>query len=551
MIRALVTALLLAALPARVAGAGDPAGPGAAVAAALAEAADQLAAGEPQIAESRYREALLEAWHLRGLLSVADGDLPAARDAFERSARSAAVGVLAPRIDLALVLHRLGDTDDALQRLRALTRHFRSEPVVWEKLIGTLVADGRMDEAREQLQDLRLVLREAAAALEAGLAGVDSEEARKALQPRIDVSRMGDGAEAHERLEAELVEAVARAYQGLQSLRSRAEESAQRLEALLSSIDSAGDAPESLSQATRAIRQGQVRDAEALLRRAQKQGHDSAASTELLGIVREAGGDGVRARLEVARIAGRESPKAALELLAGALRRAPSSEEVLAAQARVAMSVGLTDTAVQALEPLVGIFLGVAEYPYLLGKARVRQGAMTDAVSALQTAVALAPGETSYRFALAEALNHEKRFDEAELHLVQVLEQSPGDLAAAAALAQAEEGLDKLDLAEQYARSVLGRAPDHAAALLVIGMVRMKQERYAEASETLEKALAADPGAAKAHYQLSLAYMRLGQRDHAKHHLDLYHAAQEGAEGEAGQLTLESSTAPDDREKSP
>ena len=50
--------------------------------------------------------------------------------------------------------------------------------------------------------------------------------------------------------------------------------------------------------------------------------------------------------LELARIAASKgAPKAALELLAGALQRAPSSEEVLAAEARVAMAAGLTAVA--------------------------------------------------------------------------------------------------------------------------------------------------------------------------------------------------------------
>ncbi len=555
-LRKALVAVFLLATPAL---AQDAARPVAALETALATARGHLAAGEPQIAESVYRGVLLEAWHLLGLRLVAEGDLVEARDALERSTVSAAVGVLAPRIDLALVQHQLGEIAGAQQRLRALTRQFRSEREVWQTLIGTLIADGRRDEVEEQLEDLRLVLPEVATELEESLAGLeDSEQAREALRPRIDLSRLGDGAGERDQLRAVATEAVARAQRGLASLdRARAGAPTEHLDALLDAISSAplrGDAPEPLEPAVRAIEQGQLREAEGLLRRAQKQGHDSPKVLQLLGLVRSAGGNGVRARLELARIVGREgSPKAVLDLLAGARQRAPSSEEVLAAQARAALSVGLTDVAIQALEPLAGIFPEVAEYPYMLGTARTRLGLMTEAVEALQRSVELAPDEASYRFALAEALNHEKRFDEAELHLIPVLETSPEDLAATAALAQAEEGLDKLESAERHARSVLAQGPpgggqavlpEHAAAHLVIGMVRMKQQRYAEAREALEAAIAGGPDAAKAHYQLSLACMRLGDRESAKHHLDLYHAALEGAGGKTIELTLESDASP-------
>ncbi len=535
----MLAALVLVAVPGQVV-AGDPVRSMAAIEFGLAMARSHLAAGEPQIAESDFRSTLLAAWYLRGLLAVAGGDLPAARDALERSTLQAVVGVMAPRIDLALVQHQLGETDDALQRLRALTRQFRSKPKVWLRLIGTLVADGRSSEVEEQLEDMRLVLPELAAEVEKRLAGLeDSEQAREAWRPRVDLSLLGVSGE--DRLSSELDRAIAEADRGLAELAvARAEAPAEtRLETLLNAV------PESLKDAARAIEQGRLREAEGLLRRAQKQGLDSPDVAELLAIVRGGQGSGVKARLELARIVGREGgPKAALELLSGARQRAPSSEEVLAAYARIAMSAGLTASALPALEPLAGIFPDVAEYAFLLGTAHARLGSMTDAVTALQKSVELAPDDASYRLALAEALNVEKRFDEAELHLIQALETSPEDLAVAVALAQAEEGLDKLESAEERARGVLARRPEHAGAHLVIGMVRMKQERYGEARAALEQAITTGPDAAKAHYQLSLACMRLGDRDAARRHLDLYHAALEGGEGKESQMTLEPSASP-------
>ena len=46
---------------------------------------------EPQIAESRYRSARLEAWNLLGKIAVAGDDLQAAREAFEMSSVAATI----------------------------------------------------------------------------------------------------------------------------------------------------------------------------------------------------------------------------------------------------------------------------------------------------------------------------------------------------------------------------------------------------------------------------------------------------------------------------
>ena len=80
---ALLTGLALLALP--FSGRIEAAGPVDALERALREAETALQEGEPQVAESRYRSALLEGWYLLGSLSIEEDALIDAKDAFERA----------------------------------------------------------------------------------------------------------------------------------------------------------------------------------------------------------------------------------------------------------------------------------------------------------------------------------------------------------------------------------------------------------------------------------------------------------------------------------
>lgn len=135
--------------------------------AALVQAEEALERGEPQIAESHLRDAQLDGLDLLGLLAVADGDLEAAHDAFEQATMAAVVGVQRPRRHLALVRGRLGETDAALNQLRALTDTFPRDARTWEALIEALVARGRVAEARDQIDDLHKSQPQIAGGLEA------------------------------------------------------------------------------------------------------------------------------------------------------------------------------------------------------------------------------------------------------------------------------------------------------------------------------------------------------------------------------------------------
>lgn len=122
------------------------------VTAAVAAAEKALRDGELQIAESQYRTAIFHSWMLLGGLETAEANLPAARDAFAR----ASVSSIEPRESLqslALVQLRLGETRAAVETLSAITTTDPDDRYTRRLLAQALVANGRPEEAVQELQE--------------------------------------------------------------------------------------------------------------------------------------------------------------------------------------------------------------------------------------------------------------------------------------------------------------------------------------------------------------------------------------------------------------
>ncbi len=235
----------------------------------------------------------------------------------------------------------------------------------------------------------------------------------------------------------------------------------------------------------------------------------------------------VQALLGLARIhSGVGDARGALDVLEKARQLAPNSEEVLSAQARVALAARSPVIATRALEALARMVPNVMENQYLLGVALMQAGDMPSGALALEEARKIEPNRALTLVALGFAYNGQKLYAEARAPLLRALEIDGSDVEALAALAESEEGLGELEAAERHAQRALARDEKHAIANLVLGLVRMKQQRHDEARAALEKAVATDPSSAKAQYQLSLACARLGDEAGQKRHLDLYMKAQ-------------------------
>ncbi len=150
-------ALALGLTPGIVAAAGaGNADPTATLRQALGQAEQALAEGENQIAESRYRTALLEGWLLKGALAREAGLLPEARAAFERAAVSA-VEVRRPHMSLALVELRLDGAQRAVALLRGLKQQNLADAAVRRLLPRALMAADQVDEAIQEMEELHIL----------------------------------------------------------------------------------------------------------------------------------------------------------------------------------------------------------------------------------------------------------------------------------------------------------------------------------------------------------------------------------------------------------
>ncbi len=158
---------------------------------ALSQAANSLAENEPEIAASRYRTALLEGWLLLGSLENEQGRLQQAKEAFERAATSA-LEVRRPHMALALVEIQLGGAERAVALLRGLMAQDRSDAAVRRLVPRALMAAGEVDEAIQELQELRILAPhdlENAYALARAYLGQDQEESAATLFAELSAER--------------------------------------------------------------------------------------------------------------------------------------------------------------------------------------------------------------------------------------------------------------------------------------------------------------------------------------------------------------------------
>jgi len=174
---------------------------------------------EYQSAEGHYRSALLEGFFLLGLLQVAGEDLPAARAAFERATRSAAVGTRRGHRALALVLLRLGESEEAVRILRLLVQQEPGEATARRDLVRALALAGKADDAHRELIALRPLDLASAAALEQDLAQAAEGEAGHILLPKIDILDLAElGAEERDTLTGRVSATLARIFRNLGTL---------------------------------------------------------------------------------------------------------------------------------------------------------------------------------------------------------------------------------------------------------------------------------------------------------------------------------------------
>lgn len=130
----------------------EPPGPLTEIDRALAAAEESLRAGELQIAESRYRAVLFDAWMASGALHVAAGRLADAAEAYRHASRSVVDADDAFR-SLALVQLQAGQTAEAVILLTRLSTRAPGDVLSRRILAQALVANGQPEEAVQTLEE--------------------------------------------------------------------------------------------------------------------------------------------------------------------------------------------------------------------------------------------------------------------------------------------------------------------------------------------------------------------------------------------------------------
>jgi tetratricopeptide (TPR) repeat protein len=118
----------------------------------ISAAEDSLRAGELQIAESRYRAALVAGWMLMGALRTTEHRLPEARDAFVRASTSGVDANPALR-SLAVVHLQMGDASSAVAILTRLAGANSRDVPSRRLLAQALIANGQAAEAVQELEE--------------------------------------------------------------------------------------------------------------------------------------------------------------------------------------------------------------------------------------------------------------------------------------------------------------------------------------------------------------------------------------------------------------
>ncbi|HXY38655.1 MAG TPA: tetratricopeptide repeat protein [Vicinamibacteria bacterium] len=120
----------------------------------MATAEESLRGGEPELAESHYREAVLQAWMLEGALERLEGHLAASASAFQSAAAAAAEDRPALQA-LALVRLQAGEPAAATELLQRLALRDPKDVATRRLLAQVYTAGGRPEQALAELEQAR------------------------------------------------------------------------------------------------------------------------------------------------------------------------------------------------------------------------------------------------------------------------------------------------------------------------------------------------------------------------------------------------------------
>ena len=455
----------------------------------VAAAEEGLRTGELQIAESRYRTALLQGWLVLGELHVSEGRLPDARHAFERASESVVDD--APAVQsLALVQMQLGDPEPALVMLTRLAKTEPRSVPVRVTLAQALVAAGKPEEAVQELEYAHTVDPKdplLAFALASGYLRVKNMQAAERMFAQVVAARPS----AHTHV---LIGRTYRDFRFYEQARSSLRRALK--------LDPKTPRAHYYLGTTAVMDEGVVKVDEAIaeFREELKIVPDDPPTTLRLGMAL------VEARRDVE----------ALPLLQKAAAVSSPSPDAWLYLGRCQLALGRPAEAIVSLRRALDVGTPAS------AKSNVGVGQSRSRLIHYQLATALrqtgALAEADHEFAEAERLSAQ-RTETDRSELASYLADAPDPHAPAPALALEVGGFEKLTPAQRAAIASTVRGT-LARAYLNLGIVQAQGHRFDRAAELFERAAEVEPAFPQVQYSLGVAYFNEKQFGKAAAALD-------------------------------
>ena len=524
----------------------------------IGQAEEGLAQGEPQLAESHYRVALLETWMQLAMLEVAAGDWPAARDALIESTRSAASGERRTRSSLALVQLWLDETDQALEQLRDLARRHPKNTQVRQLFAQALLAAGHVEEAGRELEDMRPRAPKVVEATERYVKSFDAQEReagekadwqerRKAFLPAL-------GAGAFEGLKPAQIEeekirlraTQGRLYLNLAVLHHEHSACAEmlRVQAAEAGVQ-ADDTPTAWREAAygavdlnpedlvpiqplrvdvtalwqsaevvhlpamRHLEAGEHDAAESELRKILEQGEDAVAR-DILGVLLADRGELEQAREHFARVAetAPDFLPARQHLLRLDLLSASHDPEKIAAELRALAALGPLERDLE---------LRLADIQLAAGEVETGQKRLFDTAHRFNSPKAF--------LRLVDVLAAQGEPQESVKYAIKAMRLAPSSEEVLATYARNAHRADQAGEAFGAIEPLVILYPHVAEYHFLHAMAALARQDAPAARQALEKALEIDPTLAEAHGELATVCAQLEDSDCAQRHVELYRQA--------------------------
>jgi tetratricopeptide (TPR) repeat protein len=450
----------------------------------IAAAEENLRSGEFQIAESRYRTALLQGWMILGGIHASNGRWSDARRAFER-ASSATIDSRSALQALAMVQLQMGDTASALDLLTRMAsaspRDIQTRLTLAEALMGA----GRAAEAAQELDEVQasgLQDLESTFALATGYLRIGKPEAAEKLFAKVIA----------ERPVPETYVLIGRTYRDLKDYNRARTALEQALK-----LDPRTPRAHYYLGTSALMEEGVVRLDEAIadFREELKISPNDRAATLRLGMA----------------LAEARRPEEALPFLERAAKASPDSAEAWTYLGRCQLALKRPAEAVTSLER--ALQLAAARASTSSDKERLRP-IYYQLGTALRATGAAA--EADKAFAEAERLSTQRNLGDRE-RLAQYLGEAEAqdgdggtprmlslDVAAFGGLTPAER-----ETAANRVRTALARA------YLNLGILQAQGTRFSRAAELFEVAAELDPAFPQVQYSLGVAYFNAQMFDKA------------------------------------